>query len=324
MNIPEMTDAKQVPLIELLRGVPATARLKIDDGEFSTQYIPVGRYCHEAAAILAARDAQWNEALAAQRVLAEGAVPDDRQIAIAMMAVDDPLAWGKLGAESGKTMIKQFVAALVNGMHPSPVAPPAPPQPAQPVSMPLNSKQAQELIDANQGLYYDGEFWTVGKDLMKRLSDAQPWPMEEQPDGTVIPVDPSELQQSPEPSKPAQAEAPRNDAADAHLKALLRYTEAFYSSAMAHGMKAGPVADSVAHVERAAKALHALATLPPAIAAGDSGAGERHAFEAYIAKDCGDLSTFGVPPNRHYKNSGVNHEWMGWQARAALIKKEKS
>lgn len=45
---------------------------------------------------------------------------------------------------------------------------------------------------------------------------------------------------------------------------------------------------------------------------------ERERFEAYIAKDCGDLSTFGVDPNRHYRNSGVNHAWVGWQARAAL------
>lgn len=38
--------------------------------------------------------------------------PSDKQIAMAMLAVDDPLAWGKLGAEGGKAMIKQFVAAL--------------------------------------------------------------------------------------------------------------------------------------------------------------------------------------------------------------------
>lgn len=45
---------------------------------------------------------------------------------------------------------------------------------------------------------------------------------------------------------------------------------------------------------------------------------ERKRFEAYIAKDCGDLSTFGVDPNRHYRNSAVNNAWVGWQARAAL------
>lgn len=45
-----MTDAAQVPLHELLREVPADARMVIDDADgMGTQYIPVGRYCHEAA-----------------------------------------------------------------------------------------------------------------------------------------------------------------------------------------------------------------------------------------------------------------------------------
>lgn len=46
----------------------------------------------------------------------------------------------------------------------------------------------------------------------------------------------------------------------------------------------------------------------------------RDEFEALIARDCGDLSTFGSGKNRHYLNSGVNHEWIGYQAgrRAAL------
>lgn len=42
----------------------------------------------------------------------QATAPSDKQIAMAMLAVDDPLAWGKLGAEGGKAMIKQFVAAL--------------------------------------------------------------------------------------------------------------------------------------------------------------------------------------------------------------------
>jgi hypothetical protein len=45
--------AVQVPLIELLSKVPLTARLVIEDGPYSTSYIPVGRYCHEAASALA-------------------------------------------------------------------------------------------------------------------------------------------------------------------------------------------------------------------------------------------------------------------------------
>ncbi len=43
---------------------------------------------------------------------------------------------------------------------------------------------------------------------------------------------------------------------------------------------------------------------------------ERVAFEAWIAKDCGDLSTFGSGQNIHYKNSAVNNAWTGWKARA--------
>lgn len=58
-----------------------------------------------------------------------------------------------------------------------------------------------------------------------------------------------------------ETQGERAEQMDAHLKALMRYTEAFYGSAIEHGMKAGPVADCVAHVERAARALHAAALL---------------------------------------------------------------
>ena len=49
----EPPEAYAVPLHELLAGVPKTERLVIDapDG-MGTQFIPVGRYCHEAAAEL--------------------------------------------------------------------------------------------------------------------------------------------------------------------------------------------------------------------------------------------------------------------------------
>lgn len=46
--------------------------------------------------------------------------------------------------------------------------------------------------------------------------------------------------------------------ADAHLRALLRYTENFYATAIEHGMRAGPTANAIAHVERAGKALHQI------------------------------------------------------------------
>ncbi|HYE38254.1 hypothetical protein [Methylocaldum sp.] len=60
---------------------------------------------------------------------------------------------------------------------------------------------------------------------------------------------------------------------DAYLNALLDYTSGFYASAIAHGMKAGPAADAVQHVERAARGLHALALAaqPSALDSGDGG-----------------------------------------------------
>ena len=45
---------------------------------------------------------------------------------------------------------------------------------------------------------------------------------------------------------------------------------------------------------------------------------EREAFEAWIKKEGGDLSTFGALPNMHYRNSAVNNAWVTWKARAAI------
>ena len=42
-------DQVAVPLPELLREVPASLRVRIDDGPFHSTYIPVGSLCHEAA-----------------------------------------------------------------------------------------------------------------------------------------------------------------------------------------------------------------------------------------------------------------------------------
>ena len=55
-----MTDkAYAVPLHELLVGVPRDTRLEITDPDgMGTRFIPVGRYCHEAAEALRARLAQ--------------------------------------------------------------------------------------------------------------------------------------------------------------------------------------------------------------------------------------------------------------------------
>jgi hypothetical protein len=51
-----MTDkAYAVPLHELLAGVPRDTRLEITDPDgYGTRFIPVGRYCHEAAEALRA------------------------------------------------------------------------------------------------------------------------------------------------------------------------------------------------------------------------------------------------------------------------------
>jgi hypothetical protein len=55
-----MTDkAYAVPLHELLAGVPRNARLVIDDHDgMGTQFIPVGRMCHEASEALSSRLSQ--------------------------------------------------------------------------------------------------------------------------------------------------------------------------------------------------------------------------------------------------------------------------
>ena len=43
---------------------------------------------------------------------------------------------------------------------------------------------------------------------------------------------------------------------------------------------------------------------------------ERADFEAWIAKDGGDIRTFGIGANTHYQNSAVNNSWQGWKRRA--------
>lgn len=71
------------------------------------------------------------------------------------------------------------------------------------------------------------------------------------------------------------------------------------------------------HTNVARKAINAWlkhATQPAPVA--EAGQEEREAFEAWIRKDCGDLSTFGTGRNMHYSNSAVNNAWTGWQARA--------
>lgn len=45
-------EAKQTPLIDLLKSVPIDARLGIDHDEFSSSFHPIGKHCHKAAAEL--------------------------------------------------------------------------------------------------------------------------------------------------------------------------------------------------------------------------------------------------------------------------------
>lgn len=53
MSIEAMNQAFEVPLVEQLESVPTNARLVIDDADgMGTQYIPVGRMCHDASKAL--------------------------------------------------------------------------------------------------------------------------------------------------------------------------------------------------------------------------------------------------------------------------------
>jgi len=53
MSIEAMKQAFEVPLVEQLESVPTNARLVIDDADgMGTQYIPVGRMCHDASKAL--------------------------------------------------------------------------------------------------------------------------------------------------------------------------------------------------------------------------------------------------------------------------------
>ena len=81
--------------------------------------------------------------------------------------------------------------------------------------------------------------------------------------GLVIWWQPVPTQQAPVAQQPADATeatdlSTATGQADAHLRALLRYTEGFYGAAISHGMRAGQTANAISHVERAGKALHMI------------------------------------------------------------------
>jgi hypothetical protein len=100
------------------------------------------------------------------------------------------------------------------------------------------------------------------------------------------------------------------------LTLLGQYDQA--SANLAQAMQdGGNVHGAVARVVGLREQLEAaLLGAAPAVAA-EAGQGERERFEAWVRKDCGDLSTFGTGRNMHYSNSAVNNAWTGWQARAA-------
>lgn len=52
--------AAQTPLVELLRDIPRTERLVIDEGNYTTHHIPVGIHCHDAADLIEAQAKEIN------------------------------------------------------------------------------------------------------------------------------------------------------------------------------------------------------------------------------------------------------------------------
>lgn len=108
--------------------------------------------------------------------------------------------------------------------------------------------------------------------------------------------------------------------ANQHLRALLRYTENFYIVAIEHGMKAGETANAIAHIEKAAKALHELVhawagvaeTRPPKRKPLTD---ERTAFEAY----CKTLHPLWNASTSRTQAEEFFH--AGWQAAQGIKEK---
>lgn len=64
--------AAQTPLAELLRDIPITERIILDDGNYTTHHIPVGRHCHDAADLI---EAQAREIGALKSLISDGEKP---------------------------------------------------------------------------------------------------------------------------------------------------------------------------------------------------------------------------------------------------------
>ena len=136
--------------------------------------------------------------------------------------------------------------------------------------------------------------------------------------------------------------------ADAHLRALLRYTENFYGAAIQHGMKAGETANAIAHIERSGKALHQLVhawadvaqsrTTPPAPAPAqaeqsEDGMDAEHArFYRWLRDNCATYTSPKAPIQlivQEHADVHRTHGAAGYRKglddaiRAAIAAKEK-
>ena len=77
-----MTDAtaQEVPLTEQLRQAPALSRIVINDGEYSTTYLPVGVLMHKAADLIDAQTAEIDRLTASEKSAWNAAVTRDEEI----------------------------------------------------------------------------------------------------------------------------------------------------------------------------------------------------------------------------------------------------
>ena len=122
-------EAYAVPLHELLVKVPRSQRLEIEfDEGHGTSYIPVGRYCHEAAAELRRlheENQQWQEKCNTYMELHDAVVKDsDRLYALnaelvealkhyvnVVVSVNEPDSWEPKVADGGGIARKAIAKA---------------------------------------------------------------------------------------------------------------------------------------------------------------------------------------------------------------------
>lgn len=100
------SQAAQVPLVELLRGVPKDHRVWFELGYCHHQHIPIGKYCHEAADHIAALESR----LAAYESGAESARGCAEKISIDAMPFNVAIGSWTLDREKCVTIILAFSA----------------------------------------------------------------------------------------------------------------------------------------------------------------------------------------------------------------------